>query len=258
MANVELTSQQLFEAIEELRLHRELGERILNNPFKEGELTVWLAKAAALVERVVPESDYYVVNAYREASGRLFASTYNFDARQSNRDEAIRAKLPAIEAALESGNKRLTRMASAGQPALVAAPPPSQMPDLRFTAIKNDTLRAIAERDYRELRYAANYRLAKSQATLAGSVAEAALLDALLRKNVPPAELERLPMGGLYSRAVAEGLLVGRSANAVAAATDARNFVHAGVEFREGVLTPADADNALTTMFVVLQELRIS
>lgn len=253
-----MTAQELFTAIEELRTHREAANRILASPYKDGELQLWLHKATALVQKVVPDEESYIVSAYNDARGRAFVSRPGYDARKINRDEAIQAKLPAIDEGLAAGNRWLTRLAGASTPSVEITPPVTQMPELTFTVVRDPKLRAIAVRDYRELRQAAYSGMTKAKAMLAGSVAEAVLFDALLRANVPAAELESLTMGGLYQRAVAERLLVGRSSNAVAASKDGRNFVHAGVEYGKGVLTSADADNLLTTMYVVLQELGIT
>jgi hypothetical protein len=123
--------------------------------------------------------------------------------------------------------------------------------------MKDSRLRAMAIRDYRELRFAVHQQLTKSQATLSGSVAEVVLFDALLQKAIAAADIEHESMGGLYKAAVRKGVIVGRSQKQVDAVRDSRNYVHAGVEYRNGSLSQADANAALAIMFLILEELGI-
>jgi len=131
----------------------------------------------------------------------------------------------------------------------------ASLPNLSFTFMKDGRLRAMAERDYEELRVAAFYRSAKSKALLAGSVIEAVVLDLLIAKGVAFDELKGLAAHALYERAKHEELLAGRQLSAAHATRDTRNFVHPAVEYREGDLTAEQADLALSLMRAILAEL---
>jgi hypothetical protein len=249
-------TQDLFDALQELRDHRDAGQRMMAAPFKHGQENLWLNTASALIRRVFGDEDQHIINSYEQASAPRFVVDTEEDSI-GNRNRTIAAKLPALDAAIEAGNKRLARLAGQSAREATISVPPTNLPSLTFDGIGDPRLRDMATRDYRELRFAVYQQLDKSQATLSGSVAEIALFDALLRKGVPAAAIEHETMGGLYKAAVREGILTGRSQKQVDAVKEVRNFVHAGVEYRSGALTHADANAALAIMFLVLEELGI-
>jgi hypothetical protein len=264
VATVQATAEELFEIIQDLREQRAKADAIkaAGTLPSAGTLEVWERRTLDLIRQALGD-EHYDYAAFQHATGPMTIAppmatpTQQEAVRIRNLQRRLEPHPPPLDDAIEEAEKKLSRMSGGIVPTGYVAPPTSALPRVEFAFVKDVKLRAIAERDYAELRVAAYYQSHKSKALLAGSVIEAVVLDLLLQRAIPFTELDRLTAYGLYERAKKEGLLPGRQSSAADASRDTRNFVHPAVEYREGSLTREQADLALSLMKAILGELRV-
>lgn len=126
-----------------------------------------------------------------------------------------------------------------------------------FSFMRSDRLRAMVERDYEEI--ALLPPGSKAQMVVAGGVAEALLLDALLGDELDPEDPRlRLGLHALTEEAVATGAIGRRTALAVQALRDFRNLGHPGAELRDGLIRPAEGPMAVNLVRLLIDELRLA
>jgi hypothetical protein len=221
---------------------------------------LWTKRTAQLIRDALGEDHYDVETFTRAGAGSYSMITGYNDAerdrvRLDNVRRAINPHIPPLDDAIVQAEKLLGRMGGAAVPAAPAGGAAASLPSVDFAALRDPKLKAMAERDYRELRVAVFYQSDKSMALLAGSVIEAIVLDLLLQKAIPFDEVKGMSAFALYERARKEGFLQGRQFAAADASRDTRNFVHPGVEYREGALTHHQAELGVALMKAVLSEL---
>lgn len=264
MATVQATAEELFEIIQDLREQRKRADAIkaAGTVPSAGVLEVWERRTLELIRQALGD-DHYDFAAFQHATGPMTmvppmaTPTQQEAIRIRNLQRRLDPHLPPLDDAIDEAEDKLSRMSDGIVPAGYVTAPTSALPRIDFVFVKDAKLRAIAERDYAELRVAAYYQSHKSKALLAGSVIEAVVLDLLLQRSIPFAELDRLTAYGLYERAKKEKLLPGRQSSAADASRDTRNFVHPAVEYREGSLTREQADLAISLMKAILSELGV-
>jgi hypothetical protein len=264
MADIHATAEQIFEIIQELRAQLEQAEQILATPGvpEAGVLEVWERKTLSLIGRALG-NDHFDYEAFQHAAGpmRLVSPMASHAQAQSirisNLQNRLKPHIAPLSDAIEEAEKALNRVTGGVAPTRVAGAATGVLPQVDFTFVNDARLRVMAARDYSELRVAVFYGNVKAKALLAGSVVEAVVLDLLLQKGIPFEELKNLTAYPIYERAKNEGILAGRTLNAAHASRDGRNFVHPAVEYREGDLTPAQADLIVSLMRAVLGELRV-
>jgi hypothetical protein len=262
MATIQASPEQLFEIIEDLRLQRNKADQIVAGPFQAGAADLWERRTVDLIRQALDERHYDVETFHRAGAGSyLMIPDSDDETKEAVRLENVRRfvapHIPPLDDAIAEAEKKLARLTGAAVPRGPIAPPASALPRLDFSFMNDPALRAIAQRDYGELRVAAHYQNDKSKAILSGAVIETVVLDLLLQRSIPFTELKGLTAHGLYERAKKERLIGGRQSSAVDASRDTRNFVHPAVEYREGPLTREQADLALSLMKAILGELGV-
>jgi hypothetical protein len=162
------------------------------------------------------------------------------------RDEKIDSFIAAAHGALKAIAQELERRG--------AEPIAPSLPARDFAFVRNNVLRAIAIRDYGELRTVAGGTV-KAAAILAGSVIEAILVDALEQQGFTPKQVDAMKFVELIDEATAAKIIGARTQKAAHAVRDTRNFIHPEVERREGRLRKVDTDAAIWLMAMVLEDL---
>lgn len=107
------------------------------------------------------------------------------------------------------------------------------MADFRF--IMDERLRALVERDKREMDRCLEHRLCKSTILLAGSIIEAILVDFFLtfsRSGLTPDQVLRANLATLIEWAYQDGLITSRTRDLSTVIKDYRNLIHPGREYR--------------------------
>jgi hypothetical protein len=163
------------------------------------------------------------------------------------RNDSVAKKSAAARGALEAIDLELERRG--------ARPVESSLPARDFAFVRSEELRAIAARDYDELRTVAGGTV-KAAGLLAGSVVEAVVSDALLRNGFTARQLDDMRFVELIDEAASAKILRERTQKAAHAVRDVRNFVHPAVELREGRLRKVDAGAAIALMQMVLEDIR--
>src|SRR5258706_2281072 len=110
---------------------------------------------------------------------------------------------------------------------------PIPTPDLDFAFVADDELRLCLAADYRELGQCVDTRAWKSALVLAGSIAEALLVDALL--TACPQEREeilKLELGPALDRCRAMGLVTQKTGDLCSVVKSFRNLIHPGRQVR--------------------------
>lgn len=228
------------------------GRSIRGTPYRTGWGN-WEANLGDLIERALGPGSAQAESF--NGAGGMFAD--GPDARDMGaseyatamiewRDEKIDRFIAAAEAARKAIGQELERRG--------AQPKAPQLARRDLSIIKSEPLRAIASRDYEELRTVAGGTL-KAAAILAGSVIEAVLYDALERKGFTAKQLDRMDFVQLIDEAAAASIIGKRTQKAAHAVRDVRNFVHPAVELREGRLRKVDAETAIALMNMVLEDL---
>lgn len=121
-----------------------------------------------------------------------------------------------------------------------------------FSFMRSEHLRKLAQRDHAELSLSTT---TKARVVLAGAVVEAMLLDRLTDVSLAPGnDLLALSLGRLYEVARQRGAVSDRAALVVPAVRDFRNLGHPGAELRDGPLTEAEADIAVSLMRMLIAE----
>lgn len=231
------------------------GEEIAaSRPYADG-WGAWQTNLGHLVTLACgPESPQAI--SYRDARG-FFAN---------DPDERDMSPSAYADAMVEWRNDTIARYISAARGALKAIDQEMErrgvrttegsgtLPAETFAFVSSAPIRAIALRDYEELRIAA--RTVKARALLAGSVVEAVLFDALEQKGVAAPQVAKMSFHDLIQQARTLQVITARTAKVADSLRDMRNLVHPAVELREGELRGADADAAVSLMALVLEELR--
>jgi hypothetical protein len=262
MSTVQATRYELFDLAQDLRVQRAKADDITRGPYVAGMRQLWKQRTADLIRQALGE-DHYDFKTFSSATASFrmpppMASEMVIGRiRLENDRRFIEPHLPPLDDAIAEIEKTLSRLGAGALPESPVASPTSALPGVEFSFVKDPKLRTITERDYGELRVAVHYQSEKSKAMLAGSVIEAVVLDLLLQKSIPFADLKGMAAFDLYERAKAEGLLGGRHASAAHATRDGRNFVHPGVEYREGALTREQADLVVSLMRAILGEMGV-
>jgi len=253
---VEPAAEQLTVMRSQLVATIEDGKELITEPLTPGRWDGWEINAEHLLDRALGPGHW--PKAFRETTGGTSMSIVDYDeyegygeddgeARQrKTRDEVVAAKLGVLEAALTAVDQELERRG--------AVPRSPSLPARGFDFMASDKLKGMAVRDYAELRVVAGSTI-KATALLAGSVVEAVLHDALERKGYAAAALDRMRFHELIDEAAAANLIAARTKQAGHLARDIRNLVHPAVELRQGRLTTLDAEQAVTAMKMVLEEL---
>lgn len=230
------------------------GSAITATPYENG-WGAWQTNLGDLVQRACgPESAQ--ANSYQYAGG-LFAdgpdardlgpSAYA-DAMVEWRNEKVTSYIAAARGAVKAIDQEMERRG-------VRIPEGGgTLPAESFSFVASEPTRAVAQRDYEELRIAG--RTVKARALLAGSVVEAVLLDALERKGFVPQQVARMSFNELIQQAREDKVITARTAKVADSLRDLRNLVHPAVELREGRLRSVEADAAVSLMALVLEDLR--
>lgn len=238
---------QILEAIAD-------GERLLGEPFDDGRWAGWETGLTHLIELALgpgrwPDEFRYA----RGSSPRMVVDVDAYDGFEvraeelQRRNDDVRAKLGVAREALRAVDQDMTRRGA--RPVEGAT-----LPAEAFTFVASEQLRAIAQRDYDEIRAAA--RTVKARALLAGSVIEAVLMDALVRNGFALEHMVEMRFHALIKEAAAAKIVSDRTAKVADSLRDMRNLVHPAVELKDGRLRAADADAALSLMRLVLEDLR--
>lgn len=226
---------------------------IKSRPYGNDGWSPWITNLRGLIEKSLgPESPQ--ASAFHHAGGmfadgpdrRDFHSQPEYDAAMARwRNEKIDRYVEAADGALQAISQELEVRG--------ATPPATVLPARSFAFVIDKDLRAIATRDYGELKDAASGTV-KAAALLAGSVIEAILYDTLLQKGTPAATLDSKDFYNLIDDARNAGVIQDRTQKAAHALRDTRNFVHPAVERRKGSLRDVDAKTAISLMNQVLED----
>jgi hypothetical protein len=228
------------------------GERTMTRPYEDG-WGAWSTNLGDLISRAFgdesPQSNAFQYSGGFFADGPDARDMSVSDYKQAMvewRNEKISGYITHARGALKAIAQELERRG--------ATPGQASWPRRDFALIRSDPLRAIATRDYDELRGVAGMTV-KATALLAGSVVEAVLHDALERNGFSPSQLDSMRFHELVDEAANAKLISDRTKKAAHVARDIRNLVHPVVELRDGRLRKVDADQAIAVMQMVLEEL---
>lgn len=246
-------NEQLVVLEQQIRAAIDESDEIKTKPYGEDGWGPWQSNLGDLIERAFgPESSQ--ATSFHYAGGLIADGP---DARDFGASEYARLMI-------EWRNDKITKYVGYARGAVKAIdqelerrgaqPAAPGLIRRDFAFVKSVPIRAIAARDYEELRAVAD-RTTKAAALLAGSVIEATLYDALQGKGFTAKQLDALTFAQLVNEAKGAGVIPTRTEKAAHSVRDLRNFVHPAVELREGRLRDVDAKAAIALMNMVLEDL---
>ena len=232
MSTVQATRDELFDLAQDLRVQRTKADAIMRGPHVAGVRELWKRRTADLMSQALG-NDHYAVETFNRVTAAFrmppaMASEMVKDHIKLDNDRRfMEPHLPPLDDAITEVEKKLSRLSGGALAQNPVASPSSALPRIDFSFVKDPKLRTMTERDYAELRVAVHYQSEKSKALLAGSVIEAVVLDLLLQKSIPFAELKSMAAFALYERAKAEGGEIDRAITSMRKPCDSssRNFV---------------------------------
>lgn len=246
-------TQELVVLERQIRAAIDEADAIKTKPYGEDGWGPWQTNLGDLIERAFgPDSAQ--ATSFHYAGGliadgpdsRDFGASAYAAAMVEWRNEKIGRYVGYARGALKAIEQELERRG--------AQPTAPGLTRRDFAFVKTEAIRAIAVRDYEELRGVAD-RTTKAAALLAGSVIEAVLNDALQRKGFAAKQVDDLTFAELVTEARAASVIQTRTEKAAHSVRDLRNFVHPAVELREGRLREVDAKAAIALMNMVLEDL---
>lgn len=228
------------------------GEKLMTEGFNQGRWQGWEAQLTDLLRRALGPGHWPdEFRQARAAGGFDVVGEYPHETTEAEqvetRNDDVAAKLGVAAEALRAVDQDLERRGA--RPA-----EGTDLPGETFAFVAVDTTRAIAQRDYDELRVAS--RTVKARALLAGSVVEAVLMDALERKGFTAKQVAAWTFHELITEAQGAKVISDRTAKVAHSLRDMRNLVHPAVELREGRLSVGAAEAAVSLMRLVLEDLR--
>ena len=250
---VVLNSRQRLILRQRIEEHMYEGLKLLHGEeIDRGAESGWASTALGLVEQALGKGHLYyaVVNCAQAGLADIMsahARLMNADATErTDRRRRIECRVPVLRQVLDRIDLEAELDAAADDTGEV-------LPREDFGFIASKDLRAIAQRDYLELRTCLGLKgTVVARLILAGAVIEAVLFDALGE----PAALRDVPLGELIKAARRVPGFSDKITRHAESASKIRNLAHPGRELIEEGIAPGETTIALELMKLVIAEAR--